>query len=59
LHAVARFATTGQGNVVRLQGVTRQWRLRVGDWRVRFTMDAAMTTLIVLMVRHRSDVYRD
>jgi mRNA-degrading endonuclease RelE of RelBE toxin-antitoxin system len=35
--AVERFAGTGAGNVKRLQGVDPpEYRLRVGDWRVRF-----------------------
>ena len=58
LDVVERFATTGHGDVVRLKGVIRQWRLRVGDWRVRFTLDAALTTLTILTVRHRSEAYR-
>lgn len=37
--AVYRLADTGLGDVVRLRGVAREWRLRVGDWRVRFTED--------------------
>ena len=36
LDALARLADTGQGDVTRLQGVSDEWRLHVGDWRVRF-----------------------
>lgn len=39
LDALARLADTGQGDVTRLQGVSDEWRLRVGDWRVRFRYD--------------------
>lgn len=28
-----------EGHVVRLKGTTNEYRLRVGDWRVRFLMD--------------------
>jgi hypothetical protein len=35
--AVEHYATTDQGNVIRLQGTGDELRLRVGDWRVRFT----------------------
>ena len=28
-----------QGDIVKLTGVDEEWRLRVGDWRVRFTRD--------------------
>jgi len=35
--ALHRFAETGQGDVKRLKGETEELRLRVGDYRVRFT----------------------
>lgn len=38
MQAVVRYAESGHGDVKRLQGVEREWRLRVGDWRVRFTL---------------------
>jgi hypothetical protein len=35
--AIQRFATTGAGNVRGLHGIhPPEFRLRVGDWRVRF-----------------------
>jgi len=40
------------------QGVLRQWRLRVGDWRVLFTLDDAARTMIVLRVLPRGGAYR-
>ena len=46
--AVLRLAETGHGNVKRRQGQEREWRLRVGQWRVRFTMDVTHSTLYVL-----------
>ena len=36
--AVERFGVTDRGDVKRLQGRDRQWRLRVADWRVIFTL---------------------
>jgi hypothetical protein len=37
LAAVQRFASTGAGNVQGLRGIhPPEFRLRVGDWRVRF-----------------------
>ena len=46
------------GDVVRLAGAEEEWRLRVGDWRVRFTRDD--TGLIyVLRVLPRGRAYRD
>jgi len=38
--AVSEFARTGQGSVERLVDFTPpEYRLRVGDWRVRFVRD--------------------
>ena len=55
--AVERFAASGAGNVKKLQGVDpAEFRLRVGDWRVRFELDAV--TVRVLRVRNRREAYR-
>jgi mRNA interferase RelE/StbE len=51
--AVYRFADTGHGDIVKVQGVAREWRLRVGDWRIRFTEDPTGQTIIILRVRPR------
>jgi mRNA-degrading endonuclease RelE of RelBE toxin-antitoxin system len=55
LEALVRLAETGQGDVTRLQGVADEWRLRVGDWRVRFRDDHPTRTLEVLRIlpQHR------
>jgi mRNA interferase RelE/StbE len=58
LDALARLADTGQGDVTRLQGVTDEWRLRVGDWRVRFRYDHSTQTLEVLRILPRGQAYR-
>lgn len=45
------------GDVVKLAGKDDEWRLRVGDWRVRFTRDS--TGLIyVTRVLPRGRAYR-
>jgi len=55
--AVERFVTTGAGNVKRLQDVEPpEYRLRVGDWRVRFHLGREIVA--VLRVRHRREAYR-
>lgn len=56
--AVYRLADTGQRDVVRLHGQTREWRLRVGDWRIRFTEDPTGQTIIVLRVEPPGEAYR-
>ena len=55
--AVERFADTGAGSVKRLQAIDPpEYRLRVGDYRVRFHMDDE--TVRVLRVRNRREAYR-
>ena len=57
LTALHRFAETGEGDIKKLQGDSEELRLRVGDYRVRFT-EEPYDTLIIHSVRHRSDAYR-
>jgi len=55
--SVERFGETGAGNVKRLQGIEPpEFRLRVGDYRVRFHNDGE--TVTVLCVRNRREAYR-
>lgn len=54
---VERFAETGAGNVKRLQDIDPpEFRLRVGDYRVRFHQDKE--TMRILRVRNRREAYR-
>jgi mRNA-degrading endonuclease RelE of RelBE toxin-antitoxin system len=55
--SVERFAETGAGSVKKLQGIEPpEFRLRVGDYRVRFHVGA--DTVSILRVRHRREAYR-
>ena len=55
--AVERFAETGTGDVKKLQGVDPpEFRLRSGDWRIRF--DIASDVLRILRINNRKDAYR-
>jgi mRNA-degrading endonuclease RelE of RelBE toxin-antitoxin system len=55
--AVERFAGAGAGNVNRLQGIDPpEYRLRVGDYRVRFHVEDGI--IQVLRVRNRREAYR-
>jgi mRNA-degrading endonuclease RelE of RelBE toxin-antitoxin system len=56
LTALHRFAESGVGDVKRLKGETEELRLRVGDYRVRFTEES--DTLSVDRVLHRREAYR-
>ena len=55
--SVERFAETGAGNIKRLQDIDPpEFRLRVGDYRVRFHQDN--DTMRILRVRNRREAYR-
>jgi mRNA-degrading endonuclease RelE of RelBE toxin-antitoxin system len=55
--SVERLAGTGAGNVKRLQDCDpAEYRLRVGDYRVRFLLDS--DTIRILRVRNRREAYR-
>jgi len=57
LTALHRFAETGEGDVRKLQGESGELRLRVGDYRVRFTEEYP-DTLRIHAVLHRREAYR-
>jgi mRNA-degrading endonuclease RelE of RelBE toxin-antitoxin system len=71
--ALERYAGTGYGDVVRVQG-TDQWRLRVGEWRVRFrtriearrvddesgeAREISVRAVEVVVMRPRGSAYRE
>jgi len=59
LTAIHRLAETGAGRVKKLQGIDPpEFRLRVGNFRVRFTEEAG-DTLLIDAVKNRKDAYRD
>jgi mRNA interferase RelE/StbE len=41
----------------KLQGGDKEWRIRVGDYRVVYTIDDARLLVEVTRIRHRSEVY--
>ena len=55
--AFERFASTGAGNVKRLQDIDPpDYRLRVGDYRARFELEKGI--MRILRVRNRREAYR-
>ena len=57
LEGLARFAFTESGDVKQLQGYDPiQFRLRLGDYRVRFR--SLGDSIEILRVRHRKEAYR-
>ena len=54
---VLRYAETGYGDVVKLTG-SDSYRLRVGDWRVIFSLENGGLVVLALRVLNRRDAYR-
>lgn len=58
MRSVRRLAETDLGDVTKLTGLKPpEWRLRVGDWRVRFAYVDDDNVLMVLRVLPRSKAY--
>jgi mRNA interferase RelE/StbE len=49
----------GSADLKKLGGYEDEWRLRVGQWRVRLILDNQAGTIIVARVLARKDAYRD
>ena len=56
--ALSRFADTREGDLIKLRGRGNEWRLRVGDWRVRLEIDNEEGIIYVIRVLHRREAYR-
>ncbi|WP_448572589.1 type II toxin-antitoxin system RelE family toxin [Trichothermofontia sp.] len=44
--------------VKKLKGFDNEYRIRVGDYRIRYEIDDEAFLVIILNCRHRKDVYR-
>lgn len=44
--------------VKKLKGFDSEYRIRVGDYRVRYAIDDQALTVLVLHCQHRKDVYK-
>lgn len=56
--AIQRLVLSGAGNIKKLQGIDPpEFRLRTGDWRVRFSYPDP-ETIRVNRVQNRKDAYR-
>lgn len=58
LDAISRFAETEVGDVVRLHGSPIEYRLRVGDWRVRFRIGDENDVIEIIRILPRGRAYR-
>ena len=46
------------GDVKPLKGLPGEWRTRVGDWRIIYSVDRDQLIVMILKVAHRGDVYK-
>jgi mRNA interferase RelE/StbE len=46
------------GGCLKLKGEQDLWRIRIGDYRVLYSIDDESKSVVVLGVKHRSDAYR-
>ncbi len=45
--------------VVKLKGYDDEYRIRIGDYRVRYEIDDEESIVVLLHCKHRKDVYRN
>ncbi len=56
--AMQRLVLENAGNIKKLQGIDPpEYRLRIGDWRIRFSIQDA-DTVRINRVQNRKDAYR-
>jgi mRNA interferase RelE/StbE len=44
--------------IKKLKGFDHEYRLRVGDYRVRYEIDDKALIVLILYCKHRKDIYR-
>jgi len=44
--------------VKKLKGFDHEYRIRVGDYRIRYEIDDKESVVVILNCRHRKDIYR-
>lgn len=52
------FGIFNKQSITKLKGYKNEYRLRVGDYRVRYETDAKKGTVSLLTVAHRRESYR-
>jgi mRNA interferase RelE/StbE len=43
---------------LKLTGSQNDWRIRIGEWRVIYTINDGKVIVNIVAIRHRSDAYR-
>ncbi len=44
--------------VIKMKGADNEYRIRIGDYRVRYEIDDEELIVLLLQCKHRKDVYR-
>ena len=44
---------------IKLHGVDSLYRIRVGDYRIVYQVNKAMSKVVIVSIKHRRDVYRN
>ncbi len=57
--AVADRGSASSAGNIPLKGDIESWRIRVGDYRIVYTVHDGRLVVLVLSVAHRREVYRD
>lgn len=46
------------GQAVKIQGYDNYFRVRIGDYRIVYVVDAKRRLVVIITIRHRKDVYK-
>ena len=57
-HIEALLTNSRPPGVKKLRGQTRTYRVRVGNWRIIYTIDDSTQEIMLLTIDDRKDVYR-
>ena len=57
-HIEALHTNPRPAGVKKLRGQTRTYRVRVGNWRIIYTIDDSTQEIMLLTIDDRKDVYR-
>jgi mRNA interferase RelE/StbE len=58
LARIEKLAENPFASAIKLSGAEKLYRVRVGDYRIVYEIDAASKLIVIHYVRHRRDVYR-
>jgi mRNA interferase RelE/StbE len=59
LQSIEKLTTNSRpSGCAKLVGSRSDWRIRIGDWRVIYTIDDEEKVVDIAAIRHRSDAYR-